>query len=251
MSDFENVLDNIVEEDLKDNPKPITQSSNSNKKFDIFEDTVEPLEVNTDTLKKFSRMYAGSSPVKIPNERLEILDRIIEKASTSGFTYRSTADERSKLDIEITERVQRKEYYLPWKTFGGGVENATLNKPTEKAHKISCWFDVNKRESINNAKGKNIAREDIISDYNSLSPAIKGFSARNIHVVLGEDCETALNFMLVYTEDGAEQPMDIKWDKSQKTGYFIEVCYKLNIPVFNLFKDDCETRLIEYIETFK
>ncbi len=220
------------------------------KSFSIFDDTLNPVEVDVDKLKKYSRMFTASSPVNVPNERLEALDRIIEKAEQLGFTFRSMGDSKDKLNTEVTERATRIEYYLPWAGFNADVD-AKLPKPTEKGANIACWIDATKKEAINNAKGKNVPREDIVSDYNLLSPAIKTFNARNVHIVLGDDCETSLNFILVYTECGAEKPKDIKWDKAQKSGYYIDVGEKFNIPVFNLSKPDCELRLTEYLETFK
>lgn len=250
MSDFENVLDGVEPEEAKKVVEHLEQRAKSNKKFDVFEDAVEPQEIVVDKLKRFSRMFSASSPINIPNERLEVLDRIMQKINSMGFTFRSMNDPKDKLNNDVTERSDRKEYYLPWAKFGDATVDAKISKATEKSIKTACWLEVKKKAAINNAKGKNVPMEDLVSDYNLLSPAIKGFGGRNVHILLGDDCETAINFMLVYTECAAEQSIEIKYDKAQKTGYFIEASNRLNIPVFNLYKQDCEDRLVEYLNTF-
>jgi len=251
MEDFDNVLDGITPEDIEKTKKEVKEyNQNKKKKWSIFDDTVDPVEVNPDTLKRFARTYTASSPVPIPNVQLEVLDRIVAQLDQLGFTFRSMADKQDKLNNEITDRANRKEFYVPWAKFNNDVE-PKLAKPTKRAYEVACWIEVEKRKAINNAKGKNIPDKDIIDNFNMLKPAIKTFAARNVHLILGEDCETAINFLLIYTEDGAETRKDIQYDKSGRTSYFIEVCEKLNIPVFNLFKQDCENRLMDYLNTFK
>ncbi len=257
MSDFENLLDGV------DKPKePETQATVSEESpetsntptpkdgpWNIYEDDVDPKKPNVDMFKKHYRMFMASSPIPIPNERLEILDRIVEKCNASGFTFRSMADDKDRLNAEITDRITRKEYILPWKKFNESVE-AKVFKPSKTAAEIACYLEVEKKGKINAAKNRQIPREDIIKDYNLLKPGVKLFTSRNVHLMLGDDCETVVNFLLVYTDDGAETPREIKWDKSQKTGNFIEMAYNLSIPVFNLKKSDVETRIIEFLNTF-
>ena len=254
-TNFEDILNGVAKDTTTTTVEAPTNNSGQStfrrpKAFSPFDDEVTLEEVNLDTLKKHARMFTGSSPVAVPNDKLEVLDRIVAKCNTAGFTFRSLGDNQDHLNTNLTERVDRKEFYLPWAKFNIAID-AKMSKPSEKAYKVSCWLSTAKREAINNAKGNNVPREDIVKDFNLLSPAVKTFSARNVHMMLGDDCETALNFMLVYTECGSEKPVEIKWDLAGKTGNMIEIADRLGIPVFNLAKPACEVRLTEFLETFK
>ena len=256
MSELENVLDGIESEEIskevEDKVKEAYEHKKNKRAFDVFEDDVSPRKVDIDSLKKYARMFSASSPegIVIPNEKMEVLDRILEKIDSLGFTFRSFADKKEPLNSIVTDKFNRKEFYLPWKAFNDSVD-AKVSKPSKHAVETACWLDISKREGINNAKGINVPREDLVADYNLLSPAIKNFSARTVHICLGDDVETVLNFVIVYTECGSESTRGLDWKKAGRTAYFIEYCHKLNIPVFNLSNAAFELKLNEYLDTFK
>lgn len=231
LGDIDDVMASNQEESEKE-PETKPQYGGGNrggakkKRFDPFKDSVEPIEVNRESLKRFDRTFTIAG--EFPEDIATLLDRIAEKLYAKGFTFRYSGDTRSKSATSVYQITkERCEIYLPWKKYNQSVE-ATVAYPKDKAYQIAA-----------NYHGK----------INDMSGTVKGFIAREAHMVLGEKLDTPLSILICYSEDGAEVSKGMDFKKNSKTAFFIKMCEDLDIPVFNLRNGDAKDRLIDYIKT--
>jgi hypothetical protein len=108
------------------------------------------------------------------------------------------------------------EIYLPWRGFNGRA--STLHTPSALAFEIAAAHHP--------AWGR-------------CSAAAQKLHARNVHQVLGADCNTPSTFILCWT------PLD----RLGGTGQAIRIASTHNVRVFNMNIDGCATQLREFLRT--
>ena len=217
----------IAEAPKQEYVKKEYNNSKSDKK-NLWEDEIDPVEINKDSLLRFNRMFTVASHGEVPGETLLLIDQISKSLHAKGFTFRydgNTQDKASTAGFNACK--ERSEIYLPWKTFNKDVTPKSY-KPSEKAYGYASGLH---------------------KTFNKLPPAIKAILARNIHVLMGDDCNTPVNMLLIYTSDGAETKRDIKYETTGNMAFFIYVCEALDIPVFNLKNEDVKERIITFLSS--
>lgn len=76
----------------------------------------------------------------------------------------------------------------------------------------------------------------------------KYLHARNVGQILGNDCETPVQFVICWTADGCESEAT-RTKHTGGTGTAIVLAHRHKIPVFNLYNEDAIERLDEYLKT--
>lgn len=152
-------------------------------------------------------LYAGIGSRATPEP---IMRKMFEKAAQlaeSGWTLRSGgadgADSAFELGCDYAKG--KKEIFLPWRDFN--KNKSPLYVPTDKATEIASRFHQH---------------------WDSLKPSVKLLMSRNVHQVLGQDCETPVFYVICWTPNG-----EMKGGTSQA----LRIAQAFNIRIINLGKD--------------
>lgn len=170
----------------------------------------------------YYKAYAVCTSGDLPEDICGKLKRILRLLDSEGWTVRYSHGEKSD-EIIDTASLSNKELHLPWKKFAEKEQGISYSSPEVFA----------------------IAKDNH-SGWAKLSETVHKFLARTVRLITGEKSKSPAVFLLTYTEDGCENIRE----KTQKTGYMtfpIQVCFKANVPVFNLIRPDVEERLQVYL----
>lgn len=164
------------------------------------------------------RTYAGIGSRETPKDVTALMLRTSTRLCLRGWTLRTGgapgADQAfiSGLQFVRSERnPNRLELYLPWAGFSGFTE-ATLTEPTERAREIAAQYHPG---------------------WPYLKRGVKSLIARNVHQVLGRECDDPVLMIVCWTPDGS---LDGKSRTSGGTGMALRVATgeAQNALVFNL-----------------
>ncbi len=164
---------------------------------------------------------------EIPNNITELIKELSERLARREWVLRSGAAEGADTAFEYgcDYAGGEKEIFLPWSNFNGS--RSQFNEPSEMAIHIA---------------------EKYHPSWKYLKGWAKKLMARDVHQVLGEDCQTPVEFVVCWTLDGSE-------GKTTKvtggTGQAIRLAFDLGIPVFNLKNDGAHERLVDFLNNFK
>lgn len=153
-----------------------------------------------------SRSFAGVGSRKTPPEVLRLMETIALRLTTAyGFTLRSGG--ANGADSAFAAGAKAKEIYLPWPGYNGlkQADGVVLVKPTPEAYEIAKRFHP---------------------AWDRLSPGVQALHARNVHVLLGRDLSSPVDFVIAWTPGGEEVG---------GTGHALRVARCYNIPIFNLY----------------
>ena len=158
-----------------------------------------------------------------------IMDRaklLAKKLSEKGFTARvGGLDGLDRAIMEVAG--QGVELQLPWKNFGGLESKTSYSAPEILA--IAKHFT---------------------QGWDALKLPVQGFLGKNVRVLLGEKARSLAMFLLVHSDDGAENAQEVT-AKTGAAGHAIKVACHYNIPVFNLQKPDCEQHVYQMFHLVK
>jgi len=157
------------------------------------------------------KYYAGIGSRETPINLQPLIDKIVN--TLSEYTLRSGGAPGA--DSMFEKNAINKEIFLPWKNFNN-------NKST--------LFNISSDAFI-------IARKYHPS-YDSLSDGAKKLMARNCYQILGFDLKSPVDFVICWTKDGKN---------TGGTGQALRIAKDLNIPIFNLYFDDCYKKLINHL----
>ncbi len=73
--------------------------------------------------------------------------------------------------------------------------------------------------------------------------------ARNVGIVLGEDLDSPIQFMLCWTPDGAESDTEVT-KETGGTGTAIRLASRNNVPIFNFKNEDAESRFELFLKKY-
>ncbi len=197
-------------------------------KINLWEDEIEALEIDKDSLLKFNRMFTIMSHGEVPGETIILMEQISKLLHSKGFTFRfdgSAQDTAASIGYSTCK--DRSEIYLPWKGFNKDV-TGKLVRPSEKAYRIAAG--INPR-------------------FNNIPPTVRAMVARVVHVIMGDECNTPVNLCIIYTADGAETKADLKAARTGNVPFTIYLCEALGIPVFNLKNATAKERIAEFLNT--
>jgi hypothetical protein len=203
--------------------------------FDYWGDPeVKPEKIDIESFKdtkskSFTIVTFVPDKGKLPEEIASEFYQIAKVLAAKGYTFRHTGDSSDDLQNKILDIENIKtESYLPWKKFNLDINAPYIKKPTPKAYKIAASCHVR---------------------FSKMSNGVRCILARNVNAILGNDCNDPVDFILAYSEDGAEgivKGLDYKITGS--VAFYLKVAEDSNISVFNLKNNDIKTRLVEHIK---
>lgn len=156
-------------------------------------------------------------PEEIKTKALDVA-KILEE---HHFTLRTdTVGELAKLFETV---LTRKEEYLAWNDFNGKKSKFSFN--TESSKNMAKLFSPK---------------------FEELKKPIQAFQARNARGILGQNVKSPIHLAIVWSADGAERFRD-KTPKSAFISHQLALTSALRIPVFNLERPDCVSRLRSFL----
>ena len=233
MDDMLDILDQEVPK--KPEPKPSSAptseySNNSNRGgFDPWNDEITPREIDTALLKRFDRTFTITSSGEVPQTVIDNVIAVLDTINSVHFTLRDSLDSRDALLVGTSKHVTRRDYILPWKKFNTSVD-AKVSKPSKYAYEVAAYFH---------------------KAFKKIPNVVKTMIARNNHLILGAECDTPVNFIICYSDDGADTKKKVDYKTTGNISYFIEVGEELNIPIFNFKNEGAKEKLLGFLETFK
>jgi hypothetical protein len=158
------------------------------------------------------RAYAGVGSRKTPLDIQEMMFNFARLACDLGWTLRSGGAEGADEAFERgVHKSYRKEIYLPWGAFNNNQSRWV--KPSDEAME----------------RAETLLGPD---HWENLSLGGRKLHARNVHQVLGKDCNDPVKFLICWTPRG---------NITGGTATAIRLAMLHDIPVFNLgFKFDIE-----------
>jgi len=209
--------------------EPVTEPVKGGK-VDLWQAHIAPVAVDKETLLRFNRMFTVVTHGEVPGEISLLIEQISKLLLTKGFTFRYDGNNKDTASTKAYQTCKsRCEIYLPWKGFNKDV-TAKLNKPSEKAYGYASGFH---------------------GGFNKIPSSVRAIVAHNVHVLLGDECNTPVNLFITYTTDGAEVKADVKYETTGPVSFFITACDALDIPVFNLKNPTAKERIVEFLNTLK
>ena len=186
----------------------------------------EPKKINPDTMGRKSKTYAisGEEP---PASLVDVFTALLGGMESKGFTLNALNGETQGLEPVILQGVEvTVDLYSPWTGFNKTTE-VKCDTPLADAYSIVTGF---------------------IKTFGTFKPGGRAFMARRVHQILGHDLKTPIEFLAVYTADGAEKANEVT-RSTGNTGIAIQIATGAGIPVFNLHKADGVDRLKNFIKT--
>ena len=239
MSDTSNDILALMESDNKPFSEHTTTSNHTtndndgeSKKIDLWKDTDIPkVKINPDVIHRVDKSYAifiHKPEDGLPKEIAEKLVELAKALATKGFIFRYNGDNDPVFKDILNSDNLIVDTYLPWKKFNISAPNVKMVRPIELAYKHASFYH----------KG-----------FPKLPNTVRTILARDVHVLLGEDCKRAVSFMLAYTSDGCESKDKINFKTTGNVSFPIAIAEEVNIPIFNIKNEDAISRLIEYLKT--
>jgi len=177
-------------------------------------------------------VYTGIGSRKIPKEIESKMRSFASKMALMHYTLRSGGADGadSAFEAGCDQFGGQKEIYLPWKNFNN---NTSLL--------YDCYSDEHKK----------IAEDVYGPRWKTLSQGVKKLMTRNTAQVIGIDCVDVDNivfseFVVCWTPDGCESAKQ-RTSKTGGTGQAIELADNFDIPVFNMFNDDFDEKVRQYM----
>ncbi len=155
--------------------------------------------------------YAGIGSRETPDDVMFLMRGVARALGIYGWTLRSGAAPGADTAFELgsDEAQSSKEIYLPWEKFQGR-DMAVMDRPSPEAMRIAKRYHP---------------------AWQSLSPPARLLHARNVHQILGADCDSPSRFVLCWTKDGATH---ITGPETGGTGQAIRIAVAWDVPVYNL-----------------
>jgi len=204
------------------------------KKINLWEETDIPkVKIDPANIHRVDKSYAvlfSNGNNEIPESVQEKIRELVKALSTKGYIFRYGGDSTPFLMKIATDESTIMDMYVPWKKFNKELPNVMpkVFKMSEKAYGIAAHYH---------------------RGFPKLPNGVRAILARDVHILLGEDCKRAVSFMITYTPDGCESKDKIDYKTTGNVSFAITIADEANIPVFNLKNDDAVSRLIEYIKT--
>lgn len=249
---------------VKEEPKAETKSSyegggNKYGKKQSLEDLpniyndfkIEPMEIDKTKLKN-SYTYSIVAIDENPSQEIsDVLGRISDVLKAKRFVYRYNGESTPSISKNILRKQDLTmpdsyQVFLPWlKADNKEFDDVTITskRPSFLAARIAKHLTMYKRKDENNPEVKHTEY-----GFSKCSGAVRNILANNIHMYLGKDCLTKLNFLILYSADGVEKVEEInKETTNRRAADVVRIAETIGIPVFNIGKSDGTKRLLEYI----
>lgn len=173
------------------------------------------------------KAYCGVGSRSTPAPILDAMSRVAERLAGLRHHLRSGGADGADKAFERGAGCGggTADIFLPWPGFNGYPKEptsgslSTYPSPTEAAVQIAQRHHP---------------------AWRTLTRPVRRLMARNVHQVLGYDCDTPASFVLCWTPDGAET---VTTAKTGGTGMAIRVAVAHGVPVVNMALDGWESRL--------
>jgi len=159
----------------------------------------------------------------VPEEILKKAQEAAKLLEEKHFTLRT--DTVGVLAKEFEKTITRKEEYLPWQDF---------NDKKSKFH-------------FNTQSAKNMAKL-FSPKFDELKKPVQAFQTRNARSILGQNVKSPVHLAILWSPDGA-QSIKERTPKSSFISHPLALCSSIRIPLYNLQRQDCLSRLKEYLES--
>lgn len=158
-----------------------------------------------------------------PEETKSVFEKLAHYLVSRGFTVRTSGgkDGEEAFQKGAGEKV---EVHIPWKGFDN--QTSQFCKTKDEAKEVVRQFSPS---------------------FESLSKGVQTIIASKAHVVLGKELTSPIQFLVVWSLDGAETRKEC----TSKTGFVstpIKIAESLKIPVFNLKRQDALERIKAHVE---
>jgi hypothetical protein len=171
-----------------------------------------------------TKYYAGIGSRAAPKAICEKMTMIAEKLQGLGYVLRSGG--ANGADKAFADGATIKQIFLPWDDFNG--------------HRLSYAIP---------AQAFEIAKM-YHPGWDYLTPTVKKMMARNAMQILGPDLNEPSEFVVCWTPDGCTNAQE-RTRSTGGTGQAISHASSLNIPIFNLARNDHYLRFHQFINTVK
>lgn len=163
------------------------------------------------------KYYSGIGSQSCPQEICALMIQFAQQLAKHDYVLRSGgapgSDEAFEQGCIIAKG--QKEIYLPWKGFNGNKSNLYTIPP----------------------KAAEMAAELCGIRWKYLKRPVQYLMARNVMQVLGGTLNTPVEFLICWTEDGCVD-FNQRTKETGGTGQAIALASMLNIPVFNLKREE-------------
>lgn len=191
---------------------------------------IVPLTPDKENFRKIGRSFSAFSVDDMPESLQLKVFTLMSDLKNKEFIFRYNGSGNDTVATMTYHRFKvNSDVFLPFKKFKTDAEDILVDKPTKDALRIAAHY---------------------VKDFDEKSLAIKSFSARDIHIMLGEKCNAPLNFLIIYSKDGAEIGKECDYKTTKTATFPIRVAEDLSIPVFNLAKEKRFEQLEEFINNF-
>lgn len=168
---------------------------------------------------------------ELTDDVIEKVKRVIKPLAERGYTFRAWFNGSSTTGDKIlsvaTDTPLDVEWYLPTRNWNTNITKPTSSVDTELAYQI--------------AKG-------LHKSYDKIPDFVRALCARDVELVLSKTCKSPIKFLLIYSPCGSETiGKNVDFKKLGQLVFLIRMCSQLNIPVFNLGKEDAIKRLQEFL----
>lgn len=144
--------------------------------------------------------YAGIGARDTPVHVLALMEKAANYLDLSGYTLRSGG--ANGADTAFADGAYKKEIHLPWREYNKNP--SVLHNPSAQAIELASNFHPN---------------------WSACSQGVVKMHGRNMHILLGEDLKTPVEFVICWTKNGKD---------IGGTGLAIRAAEYLEIPVLNL-----------------
>lgn len=174
------------------------------------------------------KYYSGIGSRKTPVEIRSVLTEIAEKLAKKGYVLRSggAAGADQSFEAGCLNAGGAMEIFLPWNKYEGKTADQSQYMYTRELDYNS--YSIAKRLA-----------ETYHPTWDTLTNSVKQLHTRNVHIVLGVQCDTPSRFVVCYTED----------ENYGGTSQALRIARQLEIPVFNLAKDNSVPDLVSFLKS--
>lgn len=157
-------------------------------------------------------VYAGIGSRKTPQDILALMKHIADRLGKWGWMLRSGG--ANGADEAFFTGAWCYEIYVPWAGFNNIGHGAELVRPTPKAMEIAAQYHPG---------------------WKNLREPVQKLHARNVHQILGADCNSPCSMVICWTPDGST---GITTARTGGTGQAIRIAAAHKVPIFNLQRED-------------
>jgi hypothetical protein len=185
---------------------------------------IQPMEIDVTKFKKTGKSFTifvhpeNDMPEDIYKKLLAVSKVIMEQ----GYTFRHTGNKDNALHNAILKLEGAKvESYMPWKKFNPNVESPKMSTPT--GYRVAI--------GIHRA-------------FMRLPAAVRAILSKDTNALLGTEATDPVDFVLAWTDGGAEvlaAKADFK--KIGNNTFILQVCSRANITVLNAYNSNFIERI--------